>query len=299
MFINHDELLSLVGQGREFEDLLHDLVVLEASRCGIKPSDVRWDPRTNVGDGGRDIQILTGHNTPNHLFIPQRPSIWSAKSGGDGLKPSKLEDEITAPNHPKIREHLQNGNPYVWCALPAADHDPKEAMEKKVTALAAEGPFFFNPKLVEFRWESDLCSILNNYPGIVAKHFPEIARRMEGVLTLHDWEREDHAGFAVPWVDFSARSQIRDDIRKHLRSRSGPNVLHIAGLSGIGKTRTVLEACRGEPDLSTVLYIKHYDEFSEGFLRYLRDNAVRAVVVVDEVQLVEVHSFISRVQDFE
>jgi hypothetical protein len=298
VFINHDELLSLVGHGGEFEELLYDLVVAEASRCGIRPSDIIWDPRPNVGDGGRDIKILTGHNIPNHPFIPQRPSIWSAKSGEDGLKPSKLEDEITAPNHPKIREHLRNGNPYVWCALPAAKHDPKEAMKQKVKAIAAEGPFF-DPKQVEFRWESDLCSILNNYPGIIAKHFPKIARRMEGILTLRDWEREDRTGFAVPWVDFSARSQIRDEIRKHLRSRSGPNVLHIAGLSGIGKTRTVLEACRGERDLSTVLYIRRYDEFSAGFLRHLRDNPVRVVVVVDEVQLVEVHPFISRVQDFE
>ena len=37
--------------------------------------------------------------------------------------------------------------------------------------------------------------------------------RFEGVLTLGEWESQDRTGFAVPWVDFAARSQIVEQVR--------------------------------------------------------------------------------------
>jgi hypothetical protein len=51
-----------------------------------------------------------------------------------------------------------------------------------------------------------------------------LLRRFEGVLTLSEWESRDRSGFAVPWVDFSARSEVVEQVRAHLRTHSGTNV---------------------------------------------------------------------------
>jgi hypothetical protein len=126
-----------------------------------------------------------------------------------------------------------------------------------------------------------------------------LSRRLEGALTLGEWERRDRRGFAVTWVDFAARSQVVEQVRAHLRARSGPNVLHLAGLSGIGKTRTVLEACRDQPDLSEVLYIPRYADSGETLVRHFQRNEHQlALVVVDEVPLEDLRRIISQVEDF-
>ena len=45
-----------------------------------------------------------------------------------------------------------------------------------------------------------------------------LAHQFDGVLTLGEWETQDRSGFAVPWVDFAARSQIVEQVRAHLRA---------------------------------------------------------------------------------
>jgi hypothetical protein len=298
MFARPEDLLTLAGHGgRLFEELLFDLVVAEGSRHGIPPADVHWDHRTSRPDGGRDIVVVVEHTDPAPRFVPRRRSLWSAKSGMDGLKPATLRAELLG--HTAVRQHLQGGDPYVWCTLQPIDEDGRTALREKATEVsqAADG-FRFNPALVEFRTLSDLCAVLKDHSGLIAKHLPDVARVFEGVHTLTEWQRRDRLGFAVPWVDFAARSQVIDSIQAHLRARSGPNVLHLAGLSGVGKTRTVLEACRGQRDLQAVWYVPRLTAFGDPFLRHLTRNENQlALVVVDEVPLEGWQTFVSQVED--
>ncbi len=166
------------------------------------------------------------------------------------------------------------------------------AKAKEVTEVELK----LDPGLVGFRTLTDLCTILNDNPGLIAKHFPDLAHRFEGVLSRSEWDREDR--FRVSWVDFAHRSQIVAQMQNHLHGRSGPNILHLAGLSGVGKTRTVREACQAE-DLGGVLYVPRYEVFTDRFLRHLtRHETLIARVVIDEVPLSEVASFTARVHDF-
>src|SRR5688572_5061989 len=97
MFARPEDLLMLSGMGgRPFEELLFDLIQMEASRHNIPPNAVRWDHRTNLPDGGRDIVVDAQHSDPSARFIPPNPSIWSAKSGKDGTQPGTLRAELLA-----------------------------------------------------------------------------------------------------------------------------------------------------------------------------------------------------------
>ncbi|MGL4554065.1 MAG: hypothetical protein ACRC33_23125, partial [Gemmataceae bacterium] len=125
-----------------------------------------------------------------------------------------------------------------------------------------------------------------------------VDRQHDCVLTRDEWEAEDRQGFGVPWVEFQGRSLLVGNIRTHLRSQSAPNTLHLAGLSGVGKTRTVLEACRGQDEFAGVLYVPRYEFFTERFLRQLTRGAAAVLVVIDEVPLEELRTFTSRVGGF-
>ena len=299
MFAQPEDLQAVAGSGgRPFEELLFDLVVGEASRHGIPVGAVHWDHRTNIGDGGRDIIVDAEHADPSPRFIPQRRSIWSAKSGKDGTQPSTLRQELIDSRHPEIRRHLQAGNPYVWCTLQPMSEDDRSDLQKKVKELAKDpDAYVFNPDLVEYRSLTTLCSVLNEHPGLIAKHLPKVARLFEGALSLVEWEAQDRVGFATPFVDFAGRSQVVAQIRSHLRGRAGPNVLHLAGLSGVGKTRTVLEACRDQLDLSGVLYIPRLTDLREPLLRHLtRNENLLAMIVVDEVPLEDLRSRFSQIE---
>ena len=211
MFAHAQDLHSLVGHAAAFEELLFDLVTVEAARHGIPPDAISRDTRTTVGDGGRDIVIHQEH-TDAERFIPQQPSIWSAKSGKDGTQPKTLTAELNFRKHPKVRKHLAAGKPYVWCALYPATEDEREKMRKKVIALAAKPPQF-DPNLVRFIWEDALCTILNDHLGVLVNHLPAVAARTQGFLSLREWERS-RQGFDVEWVDFAGRSHVCEKIRR-------------------------------------------------------------------------------------
>lgn len=123
---------------------------------------------------------------------------------------------------------------------------------------------------------------------------PAVERLFDGVITLAEWDSQSRQGITAPWVEFDSRSQLIEEVRSHLRARSGRNVLHLAGLSGVGKTRTVLEACRGQADLERVLYVPRYEQGgAEVLLHLTRDQRHAALVVLDEVRLEELQTISS------
>lgn len=108
MYIAPNDLVdAFKGQGAAFEALVHDLVRAVGRACGIAPINIDWDFRTNVGAGGRDLLVKVANPTPTAAFIPGKPSIWSIKSGDDGIKPASLKREIRDPKHPKVRAALK------------------------------------------------------------------------------------------------------------------------------------------------------------------------------------------------
>lgn len=291
MLITDSSLDIFVGQGNAFESLLHSLIRAEARVCGISPDQIDWDYRTNVPDGGRDILIRVGSSNNERQFIPSKPSVWSAKSGADGLKPTTLHKEVV--NHPKILEHLKEGGVYVWCTVaPASNEDVRDNLRKEATELAKTHDF--NPDQIHFIFRDSLTSWLNQQIGI-ASIYLQLPR---GWKTLDEWKKRDK-NFNVPWVDFGARSELKARILEHLLGLHTPNVLHLAGWSGIGKTRTALETCLQESSLEGALYFPTLESFTKEAEDYfLRNDSVYGAIIIDEVKLEEWSELRSRVSDY-
>ncbi len=80
--------------------------------------------------------------------------------------------------------------------------------------------------------------------------------------------------------------ELASRIQEHLLGTADPNVIHLAGWSGIGKTRTALNACLEESGLEGVLYFPTLESFTAEAEDYLaRSEGIRAAVVIDEVEI--------------
>lgn len=278
MLVTDDLLGGFVGKGSAFESLLHSLIRAEAWACRIRPDMIDWDYRTNVGDGGRDVLIRIGNSDPVRKLIPAMPSVWSAKSGADGLKSATLRGEIT--DHPKVLDHLKNGGAYVWCAIAAANNDEiRDNLRNEASALAGEHGF--NADQIFFYFRDTITSWLNQHVGVASVYF----NLPRGWKTLDEWGRRDK-NFSVPWVGFGDRAELTLRIQEHLLGTAASNVIHLASWSGIGKTRTALHACLEESGLEGVLYFPTLESFTAEAEDYLaRNEGIRAAVVIDEVEI--------------
>ncbi|MBO0699608.1 MAG: hypothetical protein J2P46_14530, partial [Zavarzinella sp.] len=282
------------GNGDEFEPFMNDLVRASARACGISSNLIDWDTRPSVRDGGRDLVVRAGNQLGAGHFIPDRPSLWSLKSGADGVDPEKLKKEILPQprrDHPKVREALQGGQVFVWCAVHPIGQDKRDKMRETAEDIARQ--LAINPDLIEFRWQDRLIEEVNRFPNVIPIHLPDVENRWAGVRTLHEWREP---GFGTPWAVFGSRAALIERVERHLLGREAPNVLHIAGLSGIGKSRTVFEACQRNDQLHGVFYLARSADLSLPLERAFH-NAQEVLVVIDETPLEEIDAIAARFGD--
>jgi hypothetical protein len=287
-----DLVRTFQGNGSPFEEFVHDLVVTIGRSCGIDPTDIDWDYRTNVQDGGRDLLVKVPNQRADKKFLPDRRSIWSIKSGDAGISPASLKKEIK--NHPKVKAALQKGWSFIWCTIHPATVDQREAMREAADEVADE--LNVDRSLIGFRWPDQFHAEVNLYPNLIPVHLPHIGSVLADVLSLEQWGRE--LELADEWVRFGSRDDVVQRVSEHLLGRQSPNVLHVAGLSGIGKTRTVYEACRRAPELKGVFYFGQYGQVGFNLYRYLEEEGRHVCLVIDETPLDRVETVMGRLGDF-
>src|SRR5690349_4427261 len=167
MILTDAQLDQYVGNGGEYERLLHALIRAEAVACGLAPHTIDWDFRPHVRDGGKDILIRCGSLNYERKFIPEIPSVWSAKSGKDGLDATTFRKEIQS--HPKVLEHLRSEGAYVWCALAAADNNTRDKLRQEAIAMSAE--LNFNSEQIIFCFRDTITDWLNKQIGVASMFF--------------------------------------------------------------------------------------------------------------------------------
>ncbi|MCC6739344.1 MAG: hypothetical protein IT452_09875 [Planctomycetia bacterium] len=272
-----DDLADLKDlSGSRFERLLFDLIVSEARAVGIPVEDVEWDHRVNVGDGGKDIVIRKPHQTQSQL-IPKQATWFSAKSGDDGVRTAKFRKELKT--HDAVVTHLVSGGAFVWCALRTADEDKKKEFREVAESLGNE--LGFDPSRVHFCWNEHLKTHLQAHFNVAIRYIERIGNLFLSVDRFEDWKEKDARG--GKWVEFEARTGIVRKMKVHLESGSGPNWMHICGLSGVGKTRTVREAVETSKAPQNVGYCSDATKFFTGCLPYFKSQDVWGCLVVDEV----------------
>jgi hypothetical protein len=284
--ITEQEVISHVGSSdpAAWERLVHHLIVDRAPHVGIRITDVSRDYRTTSPDGGIDIQIHTGASRDD-IWLPREPSIWSVKSGEDGTKAPTLETELNPSKHPAILNHLKKGGAY--CYVTARPMSPQNQNKLRAAADQFANAQGVSRESIRFYGIDQITVWLQNSPNVVASRFKEFAQRRG--LSAELFSRDAHCDTSVSFIDFPSRRETCTRIRFHmLDCTQAEPLVHIAGLSGVGKTRLVLEATQSlRRESIDCLYFRGLESF-EPLLRVLRDNVQQhARVIVDEISLDE------------
>lgn len=298
--LESDSLVEeLSGSGGDpFEGYMRELIRVEGKRHGLHPKDIYFDYRTSVPDGGIDLLIDKAHDQADPPFIPSNRSAWSFKAGKDGTKPSKFKSEVTARKHKELRDLLAKGGTYVWAVLQPVNAKTVLKFQEAADKLAKKYKFASNQ--IEFRWLESSHDAGERHPNILAEHVPKAWAKVAGLQRIDRWKPlgPDRVGFGVPWIELSGREQPFAKVVDHLSSSSGPALLHIAGLSGVGKTRLVMEACKAA-GLGDTFYAPRYELLTDEMLNYLCAQGRHTRLVIDEVKTRTVGDLMLRLDDTE
>lgn len=283
-FISPEELSQQVSRkGHESEELINSLIRSIGRSVGISAGSIHWDHRSNIGDGGRDLVVEADHNSSSENFLPKKKSYWSIKSGANGLDKHHFRHEIRS--HPLVQQWLKMGNKYVWCSLFPSKKEERENVEHDVQTMISEFNNQFTEDQFEFRWIDHVADAVNLHPAVVLQHMPIALSRRAYLRTLNEWGLSDEE--RTNWVDFDERNNLVNYLLSHFLANSTPNVVHLAGMSGIGKSRLVREACTRLRDLHGIgcLYCESYEQVKADLLGLTRlfGTDRHAILVIDEV----------------
>lgn len=271
-----------------FESLINSLVRESARVKGIPQSSIHWDENVFAKDGGRDLWIDHKYDGGDAEFLPKRQSYWSVKSGDDGGKLATFRNELK--EHPKVVAWLRGGHDFVWCAACSVSKDRKEKFKAEVSKVLR----VLNRRQVKkiradqfhFHWHDALTDELNQHICVVSHFFPEHLDRLGEGKTLREWGRDFSTSPA--WQAFGKRDTSLSFIGNHLEKTTLPNTLHVAGLSGIGKSRLAYEACIRHAELfgTPAIYFPGSTSIlaNADTVRLFTESNRHAILVVDEVK---------------
>lgn len=283
---NFQDVQRELGQQHpnQWEEIWADVVSAEAHRVGIRLELVHWDWRTSAKDGGRDLVVEQGTTSTIAKLLPVRPSVWSVKSGKDGASDRTLTSELNPQTHPKLVDAVKNGSVYVYCLCHPASQDEREQLRKAADALCTA--MNVGADSIKLLFDNHLIDALKLYPGVVKRHCPMMGMRTG--VTLEHWGRSTPSfNTTLTYVDIANRRALIDQLASHLAAAHGPPILHVAGLSGIGKTRLVYESCRDKRTPTSVVYFESYAACMELLRSLAQDDTLRVCFVVDEVSMTE------------
>ena len=206
-------------------------------------------------------------------WIPAGDSAWQFKAGD--LPPAKCKEELADAAY--ALDILRAGGKY---RLVLGDTLTSAKIANRRTALrekAQELRIALADDSIEVIGADGLARWVEQYPALAVSPF--LGGTGYVGQTYEEWSRSRrHQG---EWTPSDSRQRAIEGIRQVLESESQRDI-HIDGVSGLGKTRLVLEALRGHAFEPLTVYAPAADDFQSPTLAQLQAQGRTAVVVVDE-----------------
>ncbi len=274
--VEPDQIVRLGSSFTVFINRLLDTEHAAAGQAGIQLRTNYWE---NVGDGGVDAYI---RGASGSRWLPDGDSAWQFKRGD--LAPQECRNELSGRRHRSeqpastwARDLIAGGAKYrlvLGVALtPQKIANRTKALYAEAQALGlstAEGTYEVLDANMLARWSEEYPSLavspLLRGPGQLATDFK----------TWSDSNRHTSR-----WVATPERNELMENLRTAASNQSAPDI-RVDGVSGLGKTRFVMEALRGTPLECLVAYIGDAEKLGPELVNHLLAHRRSAVVVVDE-----------------
>ena len=273
---------------RMFSLLLRRLLNAEAQANGLPGDGIHVASNITAPDGGEDGRVTWEGGPDRTAFLPSRlcqfqlkaGSISPAVAGRDVLKPTGAVKDM-------VRSVLEAGGHYIMlCAHRYVQRDISKRKTRIRESLRDAG-LTIDDKQVQFRDADGIANWVNHHPS-VATWVTE--QTQPGTLgPFRSWShwagRSEHE--ASPWVEDRRVVKLRPWLLKRVQKRR--QYCRVVGLSGVGKSRLVLESFRsvGEEHGFLTDIVLYADESEVGSVslnrtvQNLADTGTRAILVVD------------------
>lgn len=149
----------------------------------------------------------------------------------------------------------------------------RKALEQEAASLGID----VRPGLFEVLNASDLAAWAEEHPALAVS---PLLRGIDNVAhPFAQWSASNR--LTGPWVDAPSRDSVINKVREFVTGSDMVD-LHIEGVSGIGKTRVVLEAIRGQDFEPLVAYVYAADALPPTLIQQLQTQSRHTILVVDE-----------------
>ena len=273
---------------RMFPSLLRRLLYAEAQANDLPCDGIHVTDNIAAPDGGEDGRIRWEGGPDRTRFLPSRLSQFQLKAGE--ITPGKARRDVltkTKAVKDMIRPALESDGNYVMLC---AHRYAKKAVEQRETAIrtALRGAgMTIRDDQVAF-WDADqIATWVNHHPGVVV--WVKENTQPGTIGPLRSWShwagRAEHED--SPWVEDERLPALCARLLEVVSEPRG--IVRVIGLSGIGKSRLVVEALGdGDEKKSNLSDIVLYADQSEvdsaainGVVQTWADMGARAIVVVD------------------
>jgi len=262
------EQVERVGGG--FTTLVNQLLAVEVQRAGMSRYRLQVDFQDNVADGGVDARLEAEQVT---AWLPAGVSAWQFKAGD--LPPAKCKKELRGATWAKAL--VSAGAVYTLVVGKALTPQKVEARKKALLEEAAVLGLPTDPDRYRVYDANQLAAWLSEFPALAVRQL--LSGGGSGAHDFEYWSSLQWHQWA--WTATAARdgeiAQIRADL-----DAGKPVGLRVSGVSGLGKTRLVMEALRGTAWEPLVAYVPAADELPPAFLAHALHPQRAVILVVDE-----------------
>ena len=273
---------------RTFPLLLQRLLSAEAQAHGLPTDGIHVASSFSHPDGGEDGRITWEGDPARTPFLPSRFNQFQLKAGK--ISPKEAGQEVLSTRgtvKEMVRSALEAKGHYIMlCSHPYVRRGI-EGREARIREALRGAGLSIDDVQVGFRDAGQIAAWANHHP-VVATWLKE--QTQPGAIGpfrswVHWAGRAEHDG--SPWVEDERLPALRARLHEGLTELR--NVVRAVGLSGIGKSRLVLEALGPAAEAGSFLHdLVLYADESEigspvlnGAVQSLADMGERAVVVVD------------------
>ena len=278
------------------EDLVRDLVCIDARESNIPLDIISFSSETDTADGGVDGKVNGSDRESKMGTIKKGVTCYQIKSGGQRPNPSTIKKILrtnngNGPLKPGIKNCFDENGTLV-IVFTGVD-TPSQKIDEIYKSLSEYLPEYQNPRL-EIWVQDRLIQFLSQHPRLSLKI---LGINDELFCSYQDWASQEYMRNNI--FLGSAQQNFIDRLKRKLPRRFTEHI-RITGEPGIGKTRLVLEALRAEFS-DSCLYIDNPGKFLESnlFRRFTtRDDKSLATLVVDECdesEMVEIWNRVKRI----
>ena len=282
-------------QNRNLSDLLERLLKKEIFQGGLPENSLRLREPENTADGGIDHGISVPAEFSRPHVLPARDVAFQVKAGNMG--PKKCAEELMKNNQlkPQIKQVLDVKGAYmIFCSQQVGYQGIKKRLDEMREKLRTAAPMLDNEAStrLHFMDAQQIANWANQYADICEWAHSILGHSVSNCFTSLQQlaGRHEHSGRYCADVRTTKFARELEENLAHPQA-----IVRVTGLSGVGKTRLLLETLSSNPRYQNTLYVNLAEPNNECEVfkqtEKICRNQPQALIVIDNCSTARIRGF--------